>query len=239
MEHDSRVAGISQEPLNGHTVTAIVCTLNEEASLPQVLSSIPEWVNEILVVDGHSTDHTVQVVKTLRPDARVLQQPGVGKGDALRHGFSHATSDIIVTLDADGATDPEEMGKLVEPLFNGYDFVKGSRFLHVFPRNKPWYRILGNWIITLTFDALFFRRYTDLCSGYNSFWRGILRLGNVLSADGFQNEPLMNVRVAKMGLRVLEVAHSDSGRLHGQVKESAWRQGFKAIRTIVRERFRD
>lgn len=225
-------------PKNYPSITVLICTLNEGDNLPHFLPKIPEWVDEILVVDGHSTDNTVEVAKRMRPEIKVLYQPGKGKGDALRYGIKHASGDIIVTLDADKATDPEEMPKFIEPLLNGYDFAKGSRFLHGFPQNKPWHRILGNWLITITFNILFLRRYTDLCSGYNAFRNNTVKEINLWSSDGFENEPLINVRVRKKGLKVIEVAHTDSGRLRGEVKESSWRQGFKAIKTIVRERFR-
>lgn len=203
-----------------------------------VLPKIPQWVDEILLVDGRSTDRTVEVAKGIHPEIRVVYQSGEGKGDALRCGIEQARGHIIVTLDADGSTDPEEMPKFIKPLLNGYDFAKGSRFLQGFPRNKPWYRILGNWIITLTFDVLFFSKYTDLCSGYNAFWKTAIEQANPWLPDGFENEPLINCRVRKKGVKVTEVGHLDTGRLQGDIKELSWRQGFKAIKTIIRERFR-
>ncbi len=218
-------------------ITVLICALNEAESLPYVLPKIPNWVDEILLVDGHSVDGTVEVAKKIRPEIKVLHQPGKGKGDALKCGVKHASGDIIVTLDADKATDPEEMPKFIEPLLDGYDFAKGSRFVQGFPPNKPKHRILGNLIIAATFNILFFRRYTDLCSGYNAFWKNRVKEINLWSSDGFQNEPLINVRIRKKGLRVIEVGHLDQGRAKGEVKESSWRQGFKAIKSIVRERF--
>jgi len=219
-------------------ITVLICTLNEDENLSYILPKIPRWVGEVLLVDGHSTDSTVEVAKKLRPDIHMLYQPGKGKGDALKCGIKHASGDIIVTLDADGATDPEDMLKFVEPLLNGYDFAKGSRPLHRPPHNKPWHRILGNWIITIAFDLMFFAKYTDLCSGYNAFWKRAIEQVDLESPDGFENEPLANCRVRKKKLRVIEVSHSDGGRFKGEVKESSWRQGSKAIKTIIRERFR-
>lgn len=227
-----------EESSDQPTITALICTLNEGSNLPHVLPRIPDWVDEVIMVDGHSTDNTVAIAENLRPDIRILCQPGRGKGDALRLGMEQATGDIIVTLDADGSTDPREMRRFIDPLLHGYDYAKGSRFRGAFPRNKPWFRILGNWIITLVFDVLYLRRYTDLCSGYNAFWRQTLVSGNPWSRDGFENEPLVNCWVAKNGLQVKEVGHTDHGRLNGEVKELSWRQGFKAMRSIVRERFR-
>ena len=223
---------------NKPKITALICTLNEEENLPHVLPKIPEWVGEVLLVDGHSTDNTVEIAKKLRPDIRILYQSGRGKGDALRCGIKNASGDIIVTLDADGSTDPDEMSKFIKPLVNGYDFVKGSRFIKGSAKNKPPHRVLGNLIIVLTFDLLFLRAYTDLCSGYNAFWKKAMERVNLYSPDGFENEPLISTRVTKAGLKVIEVGHFDQGRVKGEVKELSWRQGFKAIKAILRERFR-
>ena len=218
-------------------ISVIICALNEEESIPYILPKIPQWVDDIILVDGHSNDRTVQVARELRPSIKILYQPGKGKGDALRYGIKNATGEIIVTLDADDATDPEEITKFIEPLLDGHDFAKGSRFLQGPPPNKPWYRILGNWIITVTFNFLFFRKYTDLCSGYNAFWKKKIEQVDLSASDGFENEPLINARVRKAGLKVIEVGHLDEGRLKGDIKERSWRQGSKAIKTVVRERF--
>ncbi len=218
------------------SVTVLVCTLNEEEGIADILKRIPLWVDEVLLLDGHSTDNTVEVAKRTRSDIRVLYQPGKGKGDALRYGIENATGEIVVTMDADRATDPEDMPRFIEALLKGYDFAKGSRFLRRLPRNKPWHRVMGNWAITVTFNVLFLRRYTDLCSGYNAFWKKSVG-GIRWPEDGFENEPLLNCQVAKRKLKVIEVGHLDLGRTKGEVKESSWRQGFKAIKTMVRERF--
>ncbi len=233
MNRELKPTTLSSKP----KITALICTLNEAENLAHVLPRIPEWVDEVLLVDGHSTDNTVEVARRLRPDIRVVYQPGIGKGDALKYGFKQASGDIIVTLDADGTTDPEEIPKFIQPLLNGYDFAKGSRFALKPPRNKPRHRIFGNWLITITFNILFFRKYTDLCSGYSAFRKKAIERVNLSSLDGFEDEPLINTRVRKAGLKVIEVGHIDRGRLGGNIKAPSWRQGFKAIKTIIRERF--
>ena len=224
---------VSERP----TITVLVCTFNEEENLPNMLPKIPEWVDEVLLVDGRSSDNSVEAAKRLRPGIHILYQPGKGKGDALRYGIQSAKGDIIVTLDADDTTDPAEMHKFIEPLLKGYDFAKGSRFALRLPHNKPWHRILGNWIIVMTFNIVFFTKHTDLCSGYNAFWRKAMKRVNLWSADDFEDEPLINARVRKAGLKVIEVGHLDRGRHGGVSKAPSWRQGFKAIKTILRERF--
>ncbi len=223
-------------------ISVLICTLNEAENLPHVLTRIPVWVHEILLVDGHSTDDTVDVAQRLRPGIRVLCQPGKGKGDALRHGIKHASGDIIITLSADLETDPNEMPKFIRPLLDGYEFVKGTRFSWNpfrlrFPKDKPFHRLIGNFVITLTFDLLFAKPFTDLCSGYNAFWKRAIERVNLVSRDGFENEPLITTRVVKAGLQVKEVFHTDRGRMAGCSKAPAWRDGFRDIKTVTRERF--
>jgi len=221
----------------GLSITALVCTLNEEETLPHVLPRIPDWVDEVLLVDGHSTDKTVTVAKRLRPNVRIVHQPGRGKGDALKCGIEQAHGDIIVTLDADGTTDPADMPRFVEPLLRGYDFVKGSRFALSRPAGKPRHRVFGNWVIVTAYNILYRTNYTDLCSGYNAFWKqAIARVD--LSGWTNQKEPLLNARVRKAGLKVIEVGHHDKGRTGGETKQPSWRQGSGAVRTVIRERFR-
>ena len=115
-------------------ITVVICAINEAESLPYVLSKIPNWVDEILLVDGHSDDNTIEVAKKISPDIKLLYQPGKGKGDALKCGVKHASGDIIVTLDADKATDPEEMPKFIEPLLEGI-LISQNAFLPQFDQN--------------------------------------------------------------------------------------------------------
>jgi glycosyltransferase involved in cell wall biosynthesis len=219
-------------------VTALICTLNEEQNLPHVLPRIPAWVNEVLVIDGHSTDKTVEVAKKIRPDIRIVGQPGKGKGDALKYGVGLASGDIIVTLDADGSTDPEDIPRFVEPLLTGNDFVKGSRLIKSCRSNMRWHRWLGNKVLVFIFNNLFNARYTDVCSGYNAFWRTAYQYLSP-SYDGFEMEQQILAKARKAGFKVVEVGHSDKGRLGSASKVSALKQGLRDLVVIVKERFHD
>ena len=218
-------------------ISVIICTLNEEQNIQHVLPRVPEWVDEILLVDGHSTDNTVAAAKKLHPDIRIIYQSGKGKGDALKCGIQQAIGDIIVTLDADGATNPEEIPRFIKPLFDGFEFTKGSRLIDGHPPAMPRHRWIGNKVLAITCNILYGTRYTDICSGYNAFWkRAFQRLSPTY--DGFEMEQQMLIRAKKAGLKVIEVSHQDHGRLGSISKVSSIYQGCINMIIIIRERFR-
>ena len=161
------------------TVSAIICTLNEEKNLQNVLPRIPKWVDEIIIVDGHSSDRTVEVAKQLLPDVKILYQPKKGKGDALKYGIAEAKGEIIVTLDGDGTYPPEELSNFVEAILEGYEFAKGTRFKGARPKHMPKRRLLGNSVLVWSTNVLFGTNYTDVCSGYNAFLKSAFQRVNL------------------------------------------------------------
>ena len=217
-------------------MTAVIPTLNEAENLPHVLRRLPSSINEVIVVDGHSTDATVEVAQELRPDARVVLQDKQGKGNALACGFAAARGDIIVTVDADGSTDPAEIPSFIAPLIDGADFVKGSRYMDGGgSADITMVRSAGNRALGAGVNLLFGTKYTDLCYGYNAFWRSCLPRLHV-TCDGFEVETVINVRAAKAGLDVVEVPSFERDRIHGLSNLNAWRDGWRVLRAIVRER---
>jgi len=217
------------------SITVLICTLNEAENLPHVLPKVPNWINEVLIVDGHSTDATVEVAQTLRPNARILCQSGRGKGNALRFGVQEAIGDIIVTLDGDGETDPSQLPFFVEALRNGYDFAKGSRLAWGRPKRMPFYRWVGNKVLTYTFNLLYNTCFTDVCSGYNAFWKGrFLQLA--LTYENCEMEQQVLARARKAGMRIVEVPHHSIGRISGASKVSGVKQGLIDWFVIVWER---
>jgi glycosyltransferase involved in cell wall biosynthesis len=217
-------------------VSVVIPALNEAENLPHVLPRLPGGLHEVILVDGHSTDGTVEVARRLRPDVRVVAQSGRGKGNALAAGFAAATGDIFVMLDADGSTDAAEIPRFVAALCNGADFVKGSRFAQGGASSDITFsRRVGNWALNTLVNRLYGTSYTDLCYGYNAFWARCLPYMRV-DCDGFEVETLINVRIAKGGLVIHEVPSYERDRIHGRSNLHAVRDGARVLRTIARER---
>jgi glycosyltransferase involved in cell wall biosynthesis len=220
------------------TVSVVMPTLNEAANLPHVLARIPDIVDEVVVVDGHSVDSTIEMARALRPDIRIVLQDGRGKGNALACGFAAASGDIIVMLDADGSTDPMEIPQFVEALLAGADYAKGTRFGAGAASNDiTRVRSVGNRVLSLAVNLLFRTKYTDLCYGYNAFWRHCLP-HIAVTCNGFEVETLINIRVAVAELAITEVASVEHARLFGESKLHVVRDGIRVLRTILRERAR-
>lgn len=219
-------------------VSVIIPALNEAENLRYVLPRIPEWVDEVLLVDGNSTDNTVAVARSLRPGIRVVQQQGRGKGAALRTGFGAATGEIIVMLDADGSTDPAEIPAFIGALLAGADFVKGSRFLQGGgTSDMSFHRKFGNWCFVTFSRLLFGCNYSDLCYGYNAFYARVLPQLD-LDGDGFEIETQMNLRVLRAGFKVAEVPSFEADRIHGASNLKAVPDGWRVLKTMIKERFR-
>ena len=232
------------------TVSMVIPTLNEARNIPHVFARIPEDIHQVILVDGRSVDNTVEVARKLRPDLCVLSQTRKGKGNALACGFEAATGDVIAMVDADGSADPAEIPRFVAALVDGADFAKGTRFsLGGGSNDITRLRRLGNSCLTTFFNVCYRSTYSDLCYGYNVFWRKhvpVLRLdaaassptdGGSLWGDGFEVETLIHVRVAKAGLSVAEVPSYEYSRIHGVSNLSATRDGLRVVRTILAECF--
>ncbi|HLJ67035.1 MAG TPA: glycosyltransferase family 2 protein [Chloroflexota bacterium] len=229
---------VARAPTITPRVSVVIPALNEARNLPHVLTRLPFDVYEVVLVDGHSVDLTMEVARALYCDVRFVRQDGYGKGNALACGFAACRGDIIVMLDADGSADPGEIPRFVDALCRGADFAKGSRFLPGGGSSDiTRLRRLGNWGLNSLVNLLYGTRYTDLCYGYNAFWVHCLPRINV-DCDGFEVETLINVRIAKAGLRVSEVPSYEGLRIHGVSNLNAVRDGWRVLMTIVRERFR-
>jgi len=229
-------------------ISVIVPTYNEAANLPHVFALMPD-VHEVIVVDGRSTDGTIETAKALRPDVKIVLQNRRGKGNAMACGFAAATGDILVMLDADGSADPREIPRFVEALVAGAHFAKGTRFaLGGGSNDITALRRAGNWALNTAANVLFGTRYTDLCYGYNAFWATCLPALELDPSgenrdeknwgDGFEIETLINTRIAKAKLDIREVASFEFERIHGESNLNTFRDGFRVLTALVVERVR-
>nr|WP_231134282.1 glycosyltransferase family 2 protein [Motilibacter deserti] len=234
---------------SGPTVSVVVPAMNEARNLPWLAKHMPRGVAEIVLVDGNSVDDTVDVARRLWPDVRVVTQTRRGKGNALACGFHAATGEIIVMIDADGSMDPGEIPYYVDALVAGADYAKGSRFSSGGGSSDiTRVRALGNRALNTLTNSLHGTRYSDLCYGYNAFWRRILPVlaldpgepGEAAAerrwGDGFEVETLINIRVHTAGLQIAEVASFESERLFGTSNLNAVSDGLRVLRTIAIEK---
>ena len=231
-------------------VSIIVPAKNEADNLRAVLPLLPE-VHEVILIDANSVDGTVEAAREVMPDIRVIQQTRKGKGNALACGFLAATGDIIVMFDADGSADPAEIPAFVEALVSGADFAKGSRFAEgggsddITPLRRA-----GNAGLHFVANTAFRTKFSDLCYGYNAFWRDLVPVldlpeidldvpaGTMVWGDGFEIETVINCRMAAAQVSIVEVPSVEKLRIFGESNLRTFVDGSRVLKTIFSERRR-
>jgi glycosyltransferase involved in cell wall biosynthesis len=229
------------------TVSIIIPAKNEARNLEVVLPALAAD-HEVILVDASSVDDTIAVTRRIRPDAKVLQQTRRGKGNALACGFLAATGDVVVMFDADCSADPAEIPRFVQALVDGADFAKGSRFaVGGGSEDITGLRSLGNLGLNLVANLAFGTRFTDLCYGYNAFWRDLVPVldlpdvdlgapaDGLLWGDGFEIETVINCRFAGAGVTITEVPSVEKERAFGESNLRTFSDGFRVLRTIAAE----
>lgn len=230
---------ISDGIIDRPTVSLVIPTLNEAKNLPLILPFIPmDWVDEVILVDGRSTDNTVEAARQILPSIKVVMEKRKGKGIAMRSGYAASTCDIIVLMDADGSNDPREIPRLVRRLMEGVDMVKGSRFASGGgTTDMTFIRKLGNWGLAQVANLLFSQKYTDLCFGLHAFWRSCLDVLELDKYDGFEIDTGLYLQVLRKNLRVVEEPSFEGERFYGSSNLNAIKDGIRVLKTIFRERF--
>lgn len=219
----------------GQTITVIIPCLNEEEGIQLVLKDIPEFVDEVIVVDNNSTDRTPVIAAEL--GAKVIRERIPGYGRSYKRGFANATGDIVITLDGDHTYPVDGISYLLEAFLHlQVDFLNASRFPVRDPTAMSLKHKVGNLALSLAMSVLFFRWVRDSQSGMWVFRRSILE-GMRLEADGMafseeiKIEALLNPKV-----RFGEISILYSTRL-GEKKLNPWRDGFQNLGFLLKKRF--
>lgn len=221
-------------------VSVIFPTRNEEGCIGRVLREVPrEMVDEIIVIDGHSADHTEEEAKAeLRPSDRFVMQKGKGYGGAFREAFDIATGDVVIMMDADGSHDPKDIPAIVDKVERGYEYVMASRYA---PGGRSdddtFIRWFGNRFFTWLTNAVHSTRVTDSLYLYTAITRDGLNKLN-LKTDGFEFCTEILVKAHRAGLKFAEVPAVERARFAGKSKVNAFWHGLKILRMILR-RYRD
>jgi len=219
----------------GQSITVIIPCLNEEAGVEKVLRAMPEFVDEVIVVDNASTDRTAAIAASL--GAKVITEELRGYGRAYRRGFSCATGDLIITLDGDHSYPVDGVSYLLEAFLHlEVDFLNASRFPVRDRRAMSFKHRLGNLVLSLTMSILFFRWVRDSQSGMWVLRRSILKdmkleAGGMAFSEEIKVEAIRNPRI-----RFGEIYILYSSRL-GEKKLNPWRDGFQNLAFLFRKRF--
>jgi len=218
-------------------LSIIIPTHNEEQNLPVVLSHIPYHpeIEEVILVDGHSNDRTIETAKRIYPDIKILQQTGYGKGNAIVCGAQAAVGDYFLVLDADGSQLPEEIPVYMEEARHGYDLVKGSRYMTGgYSEEKTWDRRIITHIAQTIANKLWKTEFTDICFGLFLIKRNKFMELNIQS-QRHDVEWEMMAKSVRYNYTIVEVPSYEAKRISGRSHVSYLRDGWLIARTIFRQ----
>ena len=216
-------------------IAVIIPCLNEEQGIEKVMSRMPDFVDQTIVVDNGSTDRTSEVARSL--GAEVIREPVRGYGRAYKRGFAAATGDIIVTLDGDHSYPPDAISYLIEAFLHlEVDFLNASRFPVRDRAAMSFKHKFGNWMLSFAMSLLYFRWVRDSQSGMWVFRRSILE-GMSLESDGMSFSEEIKIEALKNSrVRFAEISILYSSRL-GEIKLNPWRDGAYNLWFLVKKRF--
>lgn len=220
-------------------VSAVIFARNEEKSLPDVIEAAKPHVDEVLVMDGRSTDGTAAVAQ--EKGARVFQDDGQGKGSALRQSLGLVSGDVCIFLDADGSHDPNDIPRLLKPLSEGMgDLSVGSRFSggsdelsHSLPQLV---RTIGNILMNIMINRRWGVDLTDTLNGFRAIKTRVARaVGLQENIHTIEQEMIM--KCLSQGYRVLNVPTHEYSRRYGESHINIWKQWPKFVWCVVKNIF--
>ena len=229
-------------------LSIIIPIYNEQATLAEcvrrVLAVQLPLELELVLVDDASADDSAKIIHELCKQHDQVQikvvthQLNQGKGAALRTGFANVSGDIAIIQDADLEYDPADYHRLLKPILDGRaDVVYGSRFVGSAEKRVIYYwHYVGNKLLTTFSNMCTNLNLTDMETCYKVFRREVIDRLNI-KCDRFGVEPEMTAKIAKAGWKIYEVGISYSGRTYAEGKKITWKDGVKAILTIIRFRF--
>jgi glycosyltransferase involved in cell wall biosynthesis len=219
----------------GQSITVIIPCLNEEQGIEKVLRAMPDFVDEVIVVDNNSTDRTSDVAASL--GAKVIRETVRGYGRSYKRGFAEATCDLIVTLDGDHSYPVDALSYLIEAFLHlNVDFLNASRFPVRDSQSMSLKNKLGNLGLSLAMSILFFRWVRDSQSGMWVFRRSIVK-DMKLESDGMAfSEEIKVEALRNRRIRFGEISIMYSSRL-GETKLNAWRDGVQNLLFLAKKRF--
>lgn len=229
----------------GPCLSVVMPVFNEAATIGEVVTTVlaQRPVQQLVIVDDYSTDGTwdqLQLFAQNEPRIKLVRHDfNQGKGAALRTGFAHATSEIVIIQDADLEYDSTEYFRLLVPILAGKaDVVFGSRFLGSPGGHRVLYywHSVGNKFLTTLSNMGTGLNLTDMEVCYKVFRREIIQKIRI-EEDRFGFEPEITAKVAKLKVRIYEVAISYYGRTYAEGKKIGWRDGVHALWCILRYNF--
>lgn len=216
-------------------ITVIIPCLNEEQGIEKVLSRMPEFVDEVIVVDNGSTDRTSEVARGF--GAQVIREDVRGYGRSYKTGFARATGDLIVTLDGDHSYPVDALSYLLEAFLHlECDFLNASRFPVRDRKAMSFKHKFGNLVLSLAMSLLYFRWVRDSQSGMWVFRRSILPGMNLESDSMAFSEEIKIEALKNSNVRFAEIPVQYSSRL-GEIKLNPWRDGFHNLLFLIKKRF--
>jgi glycosyltransferase involved in cell wall biosynthesis len=222
-------------------LSVVIPCYNERDTIHEIVAKVknaPIESMEIIIVDDASTDGSSELIsEKIAPsvDRVIYHKKNMGKGAALRSGFQAATGDIVVVQDADLEYDPQDYPILMAPIVSGKaDVVFGSRFMGGNPHRVVYFwHMVGNRFLTLMSNMLTNINLTDMETGYKMFRREVIQSIKI-EENRFGFEPEITAKVARSRLRIYEVGISYYGRTYEQGKKIGWKDGFRAIYSILK-----